>query len=202
MSGQGLRIVPYAGTRLPSYLDGWKVNGKRKRLYFKDEAAAAKKLAELAKQQKKEGQAGLDVPLELRVMGVKAARRPSTRVSWTPPSSLPATLNENALVLVSAAIEAYLSGNSSGIVTKRHLRDIRRRIGRFNEAFGNRPERTISVREIEDWLHGISLGPESVVNYRAVWMRFLNIASNEVWSKEIRLQRLIMSSSLTKHQKS
>jgi hypothetical protein len=71
-----LRIVPYAGHKgYQCYLDGWKVNGKRKRLYFKDEAAATKKLAELAKQQKKEGQAGLDVPLELRVMAVKAAKR-------------------------------------------------------------------------------------------------------------------------------
>jgi hypothetical protein len=76
LSGQGLRIVPYAGHKgYQCYLDGWKVNGKRKRLYFKDEAAATKKLAELAKQQKKEGQAGLDVPLELRVMAVKAAKR-------------------------------------------------------------------------------------------------------------------------------
>jgi len=74
--GQGLRIVPYAGHKgYQCYLDGWKVNGKRKRLYLKDEATAAKKLAELAKQQKQEGQAGLDVPLELRVMAVKAAKR-------------------------------------------------------------------------------------------------------------------------------
>jgi hypothetical protein len=40
MSGQGLRIVPYAGHKgYQCYLDGWKVNGKRKRLYFKDETA-------------------------------------------------------------------------------------------------------------------------------------------------------------------
>src|SRR6202030_1445972 len=28
--------------------------------------------------------------------------------------------------------------------------------------------RTVTVREVEDWLHGLSLGPQSVVNYRAV----------------------------------
>jgi hypothetical protein len=37
------------------YLDGYKVNGKRKRLFFKDIAAANRKLAELAKRQKKGG---------------------------------------------------------------------------------------------------------------------------------------------------
>jgi hypothetical protein len=70
-----LRIVPYNGNRAYKYyLDGYKVNGKRKRLFFK-EAAANRKLTELAKQQRKERQDGLDIPLDLRVMAVKAAKR-------------------------------------------------------------------------------------------------------------------------------
>jgi hypothetical protein len=56
MSGRQLRIVPYNGNRAYKYyLDGYKVNGKRKRLFFKDEATANRKLAELARQQKKRG---------------------------------------------------------------------------------------------------------------------------------------------------
>ncbi len=62
---------------------------------------------------------------------------------------------------------------SSGTVTT-SLRDICGRIGRFNEAFGARLIRTVSVREIGDWLHGISLGPQSVVNYRAVANAFFS----------------------------
>jgi hypothetical protein len=43
-SGRQLRIVPYNGNRAYNYyLDGYKVNGKRKRLCFKDEAAAGRK---------------------------------------------------------------------------------------------------------------------------------------------------------------
>jgi hypothetical protein len=53
-----LRIVPYVGNRAyVVYLDGYKVNGRRKRIYFTSEKAAEKKLAELARQQKREGQA-------------------------------------------------------------------------------------------------------------------------------------------------
>ena len=45
MSGRELRIVPYNGNRAYKYyLDGYKVNGKRKRLFFKDVAAANRKL--------------------------------------------------------------------------------------------------------------------------------------------------------------
>jgi hypothetical protein len=44
MSGRQLRIVPDNGNRAYKYyLDGYKVNGKRKRLFFKDEAAAGAK---------------------------------------------------------------------------------------------------------------------------------------------------------------
>ena len=170
--GQGLRIVPYAGHKgYQCYLDGWKVNGKRKRLYLKDEATAAKKLAELAKQQKQEGQAGLDVPLELRVMAVKAAKRLAPfNKSVLDAAEFYATHLERecSSVQVSAAIEGYLNGKERSGLSQRHLRDIRGRIGRFNEAFGPRLIRTMSVREIEDWFHGISLAPQSVVNYRAV----------------------------------
>jgi hypothetical protein len=46
MSGRQLRIVPYNGNRAYKYyLDGYKVNGKRKRLSFKDEGAANRKLS-------------------------------------------------------------------------------------------------------------------------------------------------------------
>jgi hypothetical protein len=89
-------------------------------LYFKDEAAATKKLAELAKQQKKEGQAGLDVPLELRVMAIKAAKRlaPFNKSVLGAAEFHAAHLErESSSVLVSAAIE--------GIWTERFERDFR-----------------------------------------------------------------------------
>jgi hypothetical protein len=61
-----LRIVPYNGNRAYKYyLDGHKVNGKRKRSSFKDEAAANRKLGELANQRKKEAQDGLDIPQQV-----------------------------------------------------------------------------------------------------------------------------------------
>ena len=81
ISGRELRIVPYNGNRAYKYyLDGYKVNGKRKRLFFKDIAAANRKLAELAKRQKKEGQDGLDISGELRVMAVTRRGAPEEKL--------------------------------------------------------------------------------------------------------------------------
>ena len=56
MSGRQLRVVPYNGNRAYKYyLNGYKVNGKRKRLFFKDESAANRKLTELCEAAKKRG---------------------------------------------------------------------------------------------------------------------------------------------------
>jgi hypothetical protein len=140
ISGRQLRIIPYNGNRAYKYyLDGYKVNGKRKRLFFKDEATANRKLAELAKQQKKERQDGLDVPLDLRVM---AARRPDALAPFNK-SVLDAAEfyashleRERSSILVSDAIEDYLSSKVRAGFSERHLRDIRGRIGRFNKSFG------------------------------------------------------------------
>ncbi|HTC13503.1 MAG TPA: site-specific integrase [Chthoniobacterales bacterium] len=45
--------------------------------------------------------------------------------------------------------------------------------------------RSVTVREVEDWLHGLSLGPQSVVNYRAVVHAFLCIVSNLIKTNPI-----------------
>ena len=183
MSGRQLRIVPYNGNRAYKYyLDGYKVNGKRKRLFFKDEAAADRKLAELARQQKKEGQDGLDVPLDLRIMAAKAARRlaPFNKSVLDAAEFYASHLEcERSSILVSDAIEDYLSSKVRAGFSERHLRDIRGRIGQFNKSFGVRLIRTVTVREIEDWLHGLFPGPQSVVNYRASSRRELQLKQRQ-----------------------
>jgi hypothetical protein len=120
---------------------------------------------------KKRGRAGLDVPLDLRIMAAKAARRlaPFNKSVLDAAEFYASHLEcERSSILVSDAIEDYLSSKVRAGFSERHLRDIRGRIGRFNKSFGVRLIRTITVREIEDWLHGLFLIPQSFVNYRAV----------------------------------
>jgi hypothetical protein len=172
LSGRQLRIIPYNGNRAYKYyLDGYKVNGKRKRLFFKDQGAARRNLAELTRQQRKEGQDGLNITLDLRVLAAKAARRlaPFNKSVLDAAEFYASHLErESSWIQVSEAVEDYLNSKVRAGFSKRHLRDIRGRIGRFSKSFGVRLIRTVTVREVEDWLHDLSLGPQSVVNYRAV----------------------------------
>jgi integrase len=47
----------------------------------------------------------------------------------------------------------------------RHQQDLRDRLGRFCETFGDRPVRVLRADEIEDWLHRLNLSPVSTNNY-------------------------------------
>jgi hypothetical protein len=67
MGTRQLRILPYTGKRAYQYyIDGLKVNGKRQRLFFKDEKSAKTKLKELAKKTRKEGEDALAISVSLR----------------------------------------------------------------------------------------------------------------------------------------
>lgn len=59
MARREFRILPYKGDRdYQYYLDGLKVNGKRKRLFFKTEKEALEKLKKRGKQLRKGGKKG------------------------------------------------------------------------------------------------------------------------------------------------
>ena len=71
-----LRIVPIDWHPRYCYaIAGLKVNGKRKRLYFKNARAAKEELERLKIKARRHGQAGLDMPDALRAEAVDCARR-------------------------------------------------------------------------------------------------------------------------------
>jgi integrase len=49
-----------------------------------------------------------------------------------------------------------------------YLRDLRLRLARFCADFGERPLATITTLEIDDWICGLPLGPQSRINFRSV----------------------------------
>jgi hypothetical protein len=75
MARRLLRILPYKGNRgYQYYLDGLKVNGKRRRLFFTSEAEAKEELKKWDKRVRKEGEDALGISPELRVLAAKCAK--------------------------------------------------------------------------------------------------------------------------------
>ena len=75
MARRELRILTYKGDRdYQYYLDGLKVNGKRKRLFFKTEKKALEELKKRGKQLRKEGEEGQAISADLRILADSALR--------------------------------------------------------------------------------------------------------------------------------
>ncbi len=75
-------------------------------------------------------------------------------------------------ILVNQLVE--FKGNAGR--SKRHQRDLKSKLGRFCQDFGQRSVATIEAKELEAWLHQLKLKPSSVNSYRRVLNLFFNHA--------------------------
>ena len=74
-------------------------------------------------------------------------------------------------------VEDYLRAQQRSQLSSRHLNDLTARLSRFRQDFASRPVRTISAKEIEDWLYGLpsngnGLRAQTLVNWRATLHAF------------------------------
>jgi integrase len=175
-----LRIVPVSNNPYYSFcVDGIKTDGKRKRIFCRTEKEAKAELKRIDAQLRREGEAGLDVSDATRVLGKEASEllAPYGKNILDAARFYAAHLQSLAdSVMVSQLVDEYQEAKRKANFSQPYLHDIRQRLGRFNELFGLRSIRTLKAGEIEEWLHGLGLGPVSVNNYRAVVRAFLAYA--------------------------
>jgi site-specific recombinase XerD len=79
-------------------------------------------------------------------------------------------------VPVNVLFTDYLETKQRAKLSQKHVADIKQRLGRFVTDFSDRAIKTLTVREIEDWLHGLDLSPQTVNNFRAIIGAFFEYA--------------------------
>jgi integrase len=180
MNRLNLRIVPIDWHPRYSYaIAGLQVNGKRKRLYFKDARAAAAELERLKIKARRQGEAGLNISDNLRDMAVDCAKRlrPHGKTIADATAFYLHHLAAEESAQVGALVDDYLRTRQRAQLSARHFNDISSRLSRFKEDFGERPVRTVGAQEVEDWLfsarsNGDALSAQTVANRRALLHAF------------------------------
>jgi integrase len=166
-----LRIVEYRHSPTAKYvIEGVRVNGERKRLFFRTEAKAKKELTRLKIKQRKEGENALALSDSLRIMALECAGElQSFGKTIRDATDFYVKYLREALrsVTVGALIDDYLATQDRLRRSQTHLQDLKQRLGRFKENFGKNPVRTLETNEIEKWLHALKLSPQSINNFRA-----------------------------------
>ena len=85
------------------------------------------------------------------------------------------SLNHSASI--ETAIEEFLSIREAEGKAKAHLVDLRHRLNRFAHAFGTRLAASITTKELDGWLHGLIVAPQTRTNYRRVVHNFFSFCT-------------------------
>ena len=81
---------------------------------------------------------------------------------------LPTLAARRQTVAVEKAVAAMLKAQRADGASRRHLEDLRSRLGQFERAFPGRPLAGFSTFELDDWIRGLGVGAVSRNNFRRV----------------------------------
>ena len=163
-----LRPYPFSKTS-PWCITGLRNNnGKRARLFFKTKSDATAELDRLKIKFRGAGEKALEVTDELRLAALKCARRlehyGKTITDATDHYIRYLEDSQRSCTVAQLRVE-FLESQRKAKRSIRHQQDLRDRLGRFCETFGDRPVRVLRADEVEDWLHGLNLSPVTTNNY-------------------------------------
>jgi len=71
-------------------------------------------------------------------------------------------------------VAEYLKTKQAKGRSNRHLQDLKSRLNRFSDVFGDSIASEVSTKQIEQWLSGLELAAQSINNYRTVLGGFFN----------------------------
>jgi integrase len=166
-----LRVKQYPHSpSTPWVIEGLRTcEGKRKRLFFRTRAEADLELARIKVKHAREGQDALSIPDSLRIMARDCAERLG-RLGHTIAEATDFYLAHleavEKSITVDALVQEYIEAKRRGGLSEVHLGDLRYRLGTFARDFSRARVRTLTSAVIEDWLHGLDLGPKSLNNFR------------------------------------
>jgi integrase len=180
MSRGKIRVRPYRAEQSPhlKFVVNYREAGKRKRTFFETKGEAQAFADQKNIERKNAGLDGEKITAKLREMAVECAERLA---------KFGKTLADATEFLVAHLQAAERSCTAEQLVRellaakvkaagKRHLRDIKLRLGRFALAFHGRTIAEITEAEVDDWLHSLEVGPQTRNHYRAMLVMAFNFA--------------------------
>ena len=156
-----------------------KVAGKRQRKFFRTRDAAERALATIKTKLRKEGEKALLISDAVRIEAMECcALLAPYNVSLKDATGFYIAHHQaiRASCTVEAAVAEYLKMQRLKRRSERHIADLRYRLGVFKDKFGTRAIGTLSVHEVEGWLHGLGQAPKSLNNFHTAASAFLSFA--------------------------
>jgi integrase len=173
-----LRVKEYPHSTTARYvIEGLRINGKRRRLFFRTRGEADLELSRIKHKRAREGEDALAISDSLRIEARECAVLLEPHKATLIEAVRYYVAHREALkksISTAVLVEEHLASRERAGLSEVHLIDLRHRLGRFSDSFGSRPVRGLCTAEIEGWLHTLGLGPRSVNNFRSRLVSLFN----------------------------
>jgi integrase len=179
-----IRVRRYSDSNRPhlKYVVNYREAGKRKRTFFETKEQAESFVAFKNAELKRNGFEHAEFPTALRVMAQNAVEKlkPFGRTITHAVDHYVAHLKASEKSCTAAElVKELLKAKKADGVSRRHLNDIRIRLGKFAEKFDSQPVATITRKETDDWLRSLPFSPLTRNHYRALVVLAFNFAVRE-----------------------
>lgn len=166
-------------------VEGLREHGKRTRKFFKTEAEAKTWLAQKEIDLVNLGTRVMSLTDENKLMALQCIEK----LKSSGKSLIEATdfflsyvAKTERSSTVKDAVKKLLENKEADGKSKRYLGDLKGRLKRFKEDFGERNLATLETEEMDDWLRELGLSPVSRNNFRRVLNVFFNYAKDRNYS--------------------
>ena len=171
MSLAKVSVKPYKHSPTSKWDVDYRKNGKRTREFFRTKKEANTRRDQILIELENLGNKAFAISDDLRLEAVQCAERLapfkhslSDAVAFFM-RHLEASRNSCS---IGELIGDYLNTKSRKQNSERYLSDLNYRLRRFNDAFADKVASTVRAREIDHWIHGLELSPQSMNNFRTV----------------------------------
>ena len=182
------RVANYRFSQTSKYVvEGLRVDGKRVRKFFAKRRTADAWLRKTLARISKEGEVAIHMPERLRVDALACAAKLKP-YGKTLADATDHYLAHLAMVsrscTVQALIVAFMAAKTQDGASERYLKDLRNRLGIFEEDFGAANVGEIFPNQIDDWLRSLKGAAQTRNNYRTILRTLFEYAVSRGYVKD------------------
>jgi integrase len=188
MARRRIKVRKYDDSNRPhlKFVVNYREARKRKRTFFESKEAANSFAAFKNAELRRNGIEGAEFPTSLRVMAQECAQALSDYKKAG--SDSPFTIKDatdyliahlkatERSIAVAALIPQLIDAKKADGMSKRYIEDLRSRLPRFANAFGEQMVATITAKQIDTWLRALPVGATTRNNFRRAIVMMFNHA--------------------------
>jgi integrase len=165
-----LKVASYPHSQTsPWCIEGLRVGGKRKRLFFTTKTAAEQELNRIKVKQRREGIDALSLPDSLRIVALEGEKKLQARGKTLADAIafyLQHLEDSERSITVEQLVSEFMADQVRLKHSAVHQRDLRARLERFRDSFGKEKVRCITTKQIQDWLDTLKFASATRNIYR------------------------------------